>query len=335
MSNAVATLVYSRVVGSLARKAVLRYFADRASDDGRGIWASKQRIADEIECSRQTVITVVRGLIADGLVAEVGERRCRFGFTVEYRLVLPAIAALPATRPDNEGVQFWTPSNLDPSTSFTGTRQTPLPEPHKNHPTPEDADASSAPRRKKRASRMQSDWRAPGIEALPEPARSIARQWPDGAYEAKAAGHRDHMIGTGRRAIDHDAAWVARVVQLGAGPIREARSGLRFAAIELPAAPPSAEAIARSIAGYERIGDHAMAEALRRRHGIAEPTNRIDEIRHASRDFGFTDRHKRYRDLPEYWGSPRLPFARNETVADVQVGRKSLRARFLAERTFR
>jgi hypothetical protein len=36
MSRKVATLVYSKQVGSMARKAVLAYFADRANDDGSG-----------------------------------------------------------------------------------------------------------------------------------------------------------------------------------------------------------------------------------------------------------------------------------------------------------
>lgn len=67
MSNLVRTLVYSKKVGSMARKAVLTYFAERSNDDGSGIWASKQRIADEIEGSRQTVITVIKGLISPSI----------------------------------------------------------------------------------------------------------------------------------------------------------------------------------------------------------------------------------------------------------------------------
>jgi hypothetical protein len=30
-----------------------------------GVWTAKQRIADEIECSKQTVITTVKAMLAD------------------------------------------------------------------------------------------------------------------------------------------------------------------------------------------------------------------------------------------------------------------------------
>jgi hypothetical protein len=45
--------------------------ADKASDYGTGIWASKQTMADELEVSKQTVITTIKGLVADGLLVEV------------------------------------------------------------------------------------------------------------------------------------------------------------------------------------------------------------------------------------------------------------------------
>lgn len=100
MSREVAKLIYSRKCGSMARKAVLAYFAERANDDGTEIWASKQRIALEIECSRQTVITTVKGLEADGLIHRTGERKTQGGHTVIYRIDLEAVAALEPAKPD-------------------------------------------------------------------------------------------------------------------------------------------------------------------------------------------------------------------------------------------
>lgn len=94
--------------------------ADKASDDGSGIWASKQTMADELDCSRQAVINTIKGLIDDGLLSEVGQRQNANGFTVEYRIIVPALEALPlvkchASRQSNVRVNL-----VDGSTSLTG-----------------------------------------------------------------------------------------------------------------------------------------------------------------------------------------------------------------------
>ena len=135
MSRIVATLVYSKAAGSMARKAVLAYFADRANDDGTGIWAAKQRIADEIECSKQTVISTVKALLTEGILQETGRRPNGNGYTVEYAINLHAIEALPESKRTVEGVQTLTGQNLDRSTSLTARGQTALPKPSLNRPT--------------------------------------------------------------------------------------------------------------------------------------------------------------------------------------------------------
>jgi biotin operon repressor len=72
--------------------------ADKASDYGTGIWASKQTMADELEVSKQTVITTIKGLVNDGLLVEVGHRRCATGYLVEYAIDLAAVRALPLVK---------------------------------------------------------------------------------------------------------------------------------------------------------------------------------------------------------------------------------------------
>ena len=89
----------------MARKAVLAYMADRANDDGSGIWASKQRIADEIEASKKTVIRIVKELEADGLLEATGKRRTQGGHTVVYRIVLSEVQKLQRTIGHDEGVE--------------------------------------------------------------------------------------------------------------------------------------------------------------------------------------------------------------------------------------
>jgi len=98
MSRDVAALVYSRKCGSMLRKAVLAYFAERANDCGGGIWASKQRIADEIECSKQAVIKSVQKMVAEGLIIEAGKRKTQGGYTVVYDLCLTSLKALPPSK---------------------------------------------------------------------------------------------------------------------------------------------------------------------------------------------------------------------------------------------
>lgn len=278
MSNAVSTLVYSRLVGSMARKAVLGYFADRASDDGSGIWTSKQRIADEIECSKQTVITVIRGLIADGLVAEVGERRCGNGYTVEYRMVLEGIAALPLARPDDAPVQKRTGPKLDRSNGLTPRGQTALPKPPLNHQTPEDACASSSPQgAKKPAAAPRADrskgkgraWSLPPIAELPPHVAAIARQWPPGAYETHGEGHAAWLAANPRRRGNADEAWHARIIDLGDRPLRQAKGGLRFDGPtpggDLFAVTDRGADLERSAAVFDRMGRAEDAADMRRR----------------------------------------------------------------------
>ena len=128
MSRAVAALVYSRKCGSMARKAVLAYFAERANEDGSGIWASKQRIAAEIECTKQTVITTVKALQAAGLIHETGRHRVQGGYTVVYAIDLAAVRALePAHCAENQSNSLTTSTAepVKPLDPFTG--QTVLP----------------------------------------------------------------------------------------------------------------------------------------------------------------------------------------------------------------
>ena len=98
MSNLIAASVQRRVVGSATRKAVLLYMADKAADDGSGIWTSKANIARDLELSRRAVQIAIQELIRDGLVLETGQRECKHGFTVEYAIVPQAVDNLPSTR---------------------------------------------------------------------------------------------------------------------------------------------------------------------------------------------------------------------------------------------
>ena len=101
MSHKVVSLVYSRRVGSAYRKAILAYMADRASDNGEGVFCSKGTIADETEIARSTVFKLIRDLVEEGVLIEAGHRPCKNGSTVVYDLNLDAIRAYPEVKPDH------------------------------------------------------------------------------------------------------------------------------------------------------------------------------------------------------------------------------------------
>ena len=99
----------------MLRKAVLACMADRANDNGAGIWMGKGRIADEIEASRRAVITCIQGLVADGLLIDHGKKHRS---TYEYEINVRALLALPRsylggvqnfTPPPDPSVQIFTP----------------------------------------------------------------------------------------------------------------------------------------------------------------------------------------------------------------------------------
>lgn len=119
MSRKVATLIYDRRSGSAARKSVLAYFADRADDYGRGIFASKQTIADETELGRSTVIRIVNDLVAEGILIVAGSYPCRNGATVVYDMDLQKIRSLPAIKSYANQSQSGTSIEVDQSQSGT------------------------------------------------------------------------------------------------------------------------------------------------------------------------------------------------------------------------
>ena len=104
MSRKLVTLVYERRCGSMLRKAVLACMADRANDNGAGVWMGKGRIANEIEASRKSVITCIQGLVADGILIDHGKKHRS---TYEYEINVRALMALP--RSYLGGVQNYTP----------------------------------------------------------------------------------------------------------------------------------------------------------------------------------------------------------------------------------
>ena len=134
MSWRIANECAERRFGSAARKQIIMFLADKASDDGSGIWCSKGTIQRHTELSESTVKRTIIDFLREGILIETVRRHCKNGYTVIYRIVLERVAALePSAEPDIETGVTVNPVQPEPGTGSTvngvrGSRWTP------NHP---------------------------------------------------------------------------------------------------------------------------------------------------------------------------------------------------------
>jgi biotin operon repressor len=118
MSNHLIGATYKADLSTPMRKAVMVLLADKASDDGSGIWASKQTMADELCCSKQAVITTIKAFLAQGLLVEDGHRKAPTGYTNCYAINVEKLQSLAL-------VKCWADKTKG-STSFTSQPRSPV-----------------------------------------------------------------------------------------------------------------------------------------------------------------------------------------------------------------
>lgn len=106
--------------GSAARKQIIMFLADKASDDGSGIWCSKGTIQRHTELGESTVKRTISDFLKEGILVETGRRPCKNGFTVIYRIVLARVMALESMVEPDDG----TGSTVDPVQPEPGTGST-------------------------------------------------------------------------------------------------------------------------------------------------------------------------------------------------------------------
>jgi len=134
MSWRIANECAERRFGSAARKQIIMFLADKASDDGSGIWCSKGTIQRHTELSESTVKRTIIDFLQEGILIETGRRHCKNGYTVIYRIVLERVASMETTaEPDIVTGVTVDPVRPEPGTGSTvagvrGSRWTP------NHP---------------------------------------------------------------------------------------------------------------------------------------------------------------------------------------------------------
>jgi hypothetical protein len=123
----------------MARKAILAYCAERANDDGTGVWPAKTTVAREVECSKQTVIDVFRQFVSEGLLVEVGKRTTGNGYVVSYDLNIAAITALDdaISEAETTGPILDRSSQLTPKGQATGPQEVKPVDPNRPLTVPE------------------------------------------------------------------------------------------------------------------------------------------------------------------------------------------------------
>ncbi len=122
MSWKVAAECNGRKFGSAMRKQIIMYLADKASDDGEGIWCSKPTVARECELSESGVKKTFREFVSEGILIDCGERKVKHGKVRVYKISLEKVALLerlgdyPKTPSPQNGVTQKppTPSRGDP-----------------------------------------------------------------------------------------------------------------------------------------------------------------------------------------------------------------------------
>ena len=193
MSNHLISEVYKRQLGSMARNAVMVLLADKASDDGTGIWASKQRMAEEIGTTKQTIITTIKSLIADGLLVESGKRKSPNGYTVEYTINTDSLKDLPMVASHRSS--SLTGKAARPVKPVNGTGKAALPKP-KETPLINT----------QRAHVMPDDWK-------PEPfgkgtkSAAVLENWSADDLSAQIEHFTAHHRGKGNRFVNWQDAW--------------------------------------------------------------------------------------------------------------------------------
>ncbi|MFE3837051.1 hypothetical protein [Pseudogemmobacter sonorensis] len=128
MSYHVESRCSNRKFGSAPRKQIAMYLANKAGDDGSGIWCSKHTIARDTELSLATVKRTIRDFLAEGILVAIGMRETsRHGQTVIYRIALEVVdelePLLPAKAISATGV---TVNPVQPAPA-TGVRVSPPP----------------------------------------------------------------------------------------------------------------------------------------------------------------------------------------------------------------
>lgn len=268
MSNHLISLAYKADVGSLLRKSVLVLLADKASDDGSGVWASKQTMADELCCSKQSIINTMRQFVAERLIRETGKRDHQNGYTVEYQIEVAALETLPKVLRWRDQSKTFTSQGRLPLNRIDQGSQSALPKPSRTPRSKKDK-PSSRTRAKPKIS-LPENWQPKPLTADTVCAQIVAA-WQSGRIERELSKFRDHHLKGDTQWSDWDAAWRTWIQRAGdfegSGNGTQHQPSLRGSrpdpALDLLRAARAAEAAERSD-GQDHRGTRPPLQAIGR-----------------------------------------------------------------------
>ena len=167
MSYKVANTCSDRLFGSPVRKQIIMFLADKASDDGSGVFCSKGTISRHTELGGSTVKRVISEFVAEGILVETGSRSCTNGYTVIYRIDIAVVEMLePVNDPEKPTSPKANRARSGPGTG-SGTDGVPGPERDPNHPKT----IHKPPTRKRAREEVVEDDVIRILEAYPEDRR--------------------------------------------------------------------------------------------------------------------------------------------------------------------
>jgi len=231
VSNHLITATYKANLRTPMRKAVMVLLADKASDDGSGIWASKQTMADELCCSKQAVIDTVKAFVAEGLLREDGQRKSPNGYTNCYainveQLVKVGLVNCHAKKIDRSLSN--TSQSAGPVNEVDVTSQSAGPKPSRTHvDKPKGLPTARARKISKEVgwSCIPKSWSPPAIEALPQQARACAEKWTAASYAAHGEAFHSFWRSSGKKLADWDTRWAERVITMHSQIMRDQKYG--------------------------------------------------------------------------------------------------------------
>lgn len=239
-------------------KLVLAVFANWVDASGSS-WLAATTIARKTGLDIKTVRASIDLLEEARLIVDTGERKGRTGQVKVYKLLTEShpevdsfdedhaqeahddpqsarTAPRRQSRPKADTLHRGRKAPVFPAKGTQKRETDPVTEPS----TPKDAIASLPPAGgvRARGKPISREWSPPPIARLPTHARTIAEQWPIGAYEAQAEAFRSAGLASGRGKRDWNAAWASEIVRLGAKPIRDGKAGVTFATSRQTTAEP-------------------------------------------------------------------------------------------------
>ena len=120
-------LVSRKKWGGQTRRLLALTIADKANEDGSGVYASVRTLARDAEISEATARRALREFEEQGVLRKVGERPCANGATNIYDLQIDAIEAMGDLKPDRAHRE--PPRTMRPVSPRSPKRLRPKPKP--------------------------------------------------------------------------------------------------------------------------------------------------------------------------------------------------------------